>query len=118
MRCLNCGKETNDDWSFQRHGRIIIGYDCTCGYTSYENYMEETPPVVDCFDDIIKALKERKSCKKVHVNNMGVEFATDDYEGFITEVFSQIDFNVSFILIKEGNHTSGMFIRLEKNEKA
>lgn len=117
MICYNCGKELEKDvgWKFQRAGRILIGYDCTCGYTTYDKYLEETPPVVDCFDDIIKALKERESCEKVHVSNMGVEFATDDYEGFITEIFSQIDFDVSFILVRKENRTSGMFIRV-KNE--
>ena len=42
MKCLNCGKELEWSFEFELGKRHNIGYDCECGYTSYEQYIENT----------------------------------------------------------------------------
>ena len=113
MKCLNCGKEVEEGWSFQRCGRIMIGHDCDCGHTSYKNYIEATPPVVDCFDDICEALTKYAFCKIVFSDENTIKFVTENYAAVITEVISQIDFDICFTLLKEDYCTNGVFTREE-----
>ena len=65
MKCLNCGKELTDKFEFEivdwkgnpTPGRHNVGYDCTCGYSSYENYLEITPPQIESMEDFTEAIK-------------------------------------------------------------
>lgn len=111
MKCLNCGREVKPTWEFQRCGRIMIGHDCDCGYTSYKEWVETTPPIVDSFKDIPEALTKYASCTLTLSDKDIIEFVTDDYASVIAEVCSQIDFDVSFKLTKKGSGAIGVFTR-------
>ena len=63
------------------------------------------------FEDILAALTKYAACKITFSDDYVIEFVTDDYASVIAEVCSQIDFDVSFELRKNGLGATGTFAR-------
>jgi hypothetical protein len=108
MKCLNCGKNLSEEqmFSFQVGGRINVGYDCDCGYTSFQNYLETTPPIVDNIDDFYSAIISKGGTAE-YIDN-AVHFKINDF-GFITEILSQCDFDFEILFRQAGVEIRGIF---------
>ena len=114
MKCLNCGKELSEEemLSFQIAGRMNIGYDCTCGYTTYpKDYIEKTPPVVDSILDIHNAVLEQGG-KSYIFGGPGDEIVLFKIDSllFLTEILSQCDFDYRAKFKQKGTEIIGNIV--------
>ena len=114
MICYSCGKYIEDDNGFEMQvsGRQLIGYDCTCGWTTYNKYLETTPPEIENFSAIQKVLEEKGLYSPSLVNpNVIVAVVEHDNYYFLLDLISQIQFDINIHLYRGEKKQTVVFVK-------